>query len=58
LRKAGNDRTDPLKVWSIKNYKSLPACPTITALVATFDTKSVQSHEVVEIIRGWWKQDY
>jgi len=35
LRKAENGDSDA----SIKNYKSLLECPTITALVAAFDAK-------------------
>jgi len=38
--KAENDDIDALKVRSIKNSKSLLECPTITALVATFNAKS------------------
>ena len=40
LRKAENDDIDDLKVRSVKDSKSLPECPTITALVAAFDVKS------------------
>jgi len=39
LRKAENDDIDALKIRSIKNYKSLLECPTITALVAALDSK-------------------
>jgi len=40
LRKPENNDIDVLNVRSIKNYKSLLQCPTITALVAAFDAKA------------------
>jgi len=49
LRKAENGDIEALKLRSIKTFKSLLECPTITALVAAFDakafndTKSLQS---------------
>ena len=33
---------------SIKNYKSLPECPTITALVAAFDAKAFSDMELLK----------
>jgi len=46
LRKAENDDIDPLQVRSIKNYKSLPECPTITVRVAPFDAKAFTDTEL------------
>jgi len=48
LRKAEDYDTDPLKVQSIKNYKSLPEFPTITALVAAFDAKAFSDTELLK----------
>jgi len=45
-RQAENDDIDALKVVSINNSKSLLECPTITALVATFDAKAFNDTEL------------
>jgi len=41
-RQAENYYIDALKIQSMHNCGSLLKCPTITALVANFDAKSVQ----------------
>jgi len=46
---AENDDVDALKVLSMKNFKSLLECHTITALVAAFEAKA---------FNGWGEQDY
>jgi len=48
LRKAEDYDTDALKVQSIKNHKSLPECPRITALVAAFDAKAFSDTELLK----------
>jgi len=48
LQKAENYRIDPLKVRSIKNYKSLLECPAITTLVAAFDAKALKDTELLK----------
>jgi len=48
LSLAGNDDVDALKVRSIKNYKSLLECPTITALVAAFNAKACNNTELLK----------
>jgi len=58
LRKAENDDIDALKVRSIKIYKSLLEFPTIPVLNCCLRRKSVQRHEIVEIVVGWQEQDY
>jgi len=45
---AENDDVDALKVWPIKNSKSLLECPTITALVAAFDIKAFNDTELLK----------
>jgi len=63
LRKAEDNDTDALKVQSIKNYKSLPECPTIIALVAAFDAKAFSDTELLKSyldggnrIINFWRQ--
>jgi len=41
-------RNDALKVWSVKNSKSLLECPRITAFVAAFDTKVLNCTEMLK----------
>jgi len=48
LRLAENDNVEAVKERSIKNYKSLPECPTITTLVADFDTKAFSDTELLK----------
>ena len=48
LSLAQNDDVGALKVRSIKNSKSLLACPTITALVAAFDAKAFNDTELLK----------
>jgi len=48
LRKAENDAIDALKVRSIKVFKSLLECPTITALVAAFDAKRFNDMDLLK----------
>jgi len=50
LCKAENDDINALNVRSIKNSRSLPECPTNTALVAAFDKKAVYD---TELIKSW-----
>jgi len=53
-----NDDIDALKIWSLKDSKSLLECPTITGLNCCFRRKSVQWHGIVEFAVGWREQDY
>jgi len=48
LHKAENDDIDAQKIWSIKNSKSLLECPTITTLVASFDSKLFNDMELLK----------
>jgi len=48
LRKAEDYDTDALEVQSVENYKSLPECPTTTALVAAFHTKAFSDTELLK----------
>jgi len=44
-RQAENYDIDALKIWSMNNCGSLLKCPTITALVATFNAKAFNDTE-------------
>jgi len=48
LGKAEDNDTDALKLQSIKTSKSLPECPTITALVGAFDSKGFSDTELLK----------
>jgi len=48
LHKAENDDITALKVWSIKNSKSLLECPTIVVLVAAFDAKAFNDTKILK----------